>query len=267
MLQVVLSSQDSIAPVGILHPISFEVQHKPQLQQQQQQQQGLEDHLQQQQPVELTDAAAAVRTAAGTSNAAAGSPHVVEVPDDWLPEMILEAPAAAAAVVNCGAHSGGDNGVREGPSGKPSQILSSVSSWESRDHIHIISRGQIQETLDTIQQQQQQQEQVQGAKRLQKQQEQQNGGHDGGLVLGPEVTAAAMHAALSGVGQEMQQWPGLSWQHSVFVHLYLRDMEHFAAANQAYCQNLPQVGPPARACVQVRDQGGERGRRKRGGGP
>ncbi|WIA29375.1 hypothetical protein OEZ86_011879 [Tetradesmus obliquus] len=47
------------------------------------------------------------------------------------------------------------------------------------------------------------------------------------------------------------QQRGLSWLRSCFVHLYLADMAHFGAANEAYCRHLPQVDPPSRACVQV----------------
>ena len=37
----------------------------------------------------------------------------------------------------------------------------------------------------------------------------------------------------------------------LFVHLYLADMSHFAAANGAYRRHLPAVSPAARACVEV----------------
>jgi len=44
---------------------------------------------------------------------------------------------------------------------------------------------------------------------------------------------------------------GLSWRSALFVHLYLADMAHFAAANAGYAMALPPVNPPARACVQL----------------
>ena len=37
----------------------------------------------------------------------------------------------------------------------------------------------------------------------------------------------------------------------LFVHLYLADMSHFAAANGAYRRHFPAVSPAARACVEV----------------
>lgn len=37
----------------------------------------------------------------------------------------------------------------------------------------------------------------------------------------------------------------------LFVHLTLADMQHFAAANAAYCAAVPQATAPARACVQA----------------
>lgn len=44
---------------------------------------------------------------------------------------------------------------------------------------------------------------------------------------------------------------GLCLDIALFVHLYLADMAHFAAANTAYCRHLPAVSPSARACVQA----------------
>jgi len=37
----------------------------------------------------------------------------------------------------------------------------------------------------------------------------------------------------------------------LFVHLYLADMSHFAAANGAYRRHFPAVSPAARACLEV----------------
>ena len=38
---------------------------------------------------------------------------------------------------------------------------------------------------------------------------------------------------------------------AVFVHLYLRSMAHFPAANAAFARHFPAVNPPARACVEA----------------
>lgn len=66
-------------------------------------------------------------------------------------------------------------------------------------------------------------------------------------------TAAALDAALSAVSAALARMQDTtSWQLSCFVHLYLADMAHFAAANAVYCRHLPQLNPPSRACVQVR---------------
>ena len=43
----------------------------------------------------------------------------------------------------------------------------------------------------------------------------------------------------------------LSFDQTVFVHLLLKDMRHFAAANEIYCQFFPSVNPPSRACIEV----------------
>jgi diphthine-ammonia ligase len=71
----------------------------------------------------------------------------------------------------------------------------------------------------------------------------------------PEATAAAVRGALRAVQRQLQPL-GLGWGCSIFVHLYLRDMAHFAAANAAYCSVMPQHSPPSRACVQLPLPGG-----------
>ena len=48
----------------------------------------------------------------------------------------------------------------------------------------------------------------------------------------------------------------LNLRFALFVHLYLADMAHFAAANAAYCRRFPAVSPSARACVQAALPGG-----------
>ncbi|DBA87744.1 TPA: hypothetical protein ACH3X1_004745 [Trebouxia sp. C0004] len=65
-----------------------------------------------------------------------------------------------------------------------------------------------------------------------------------------EATAEALHAALLAVSQELAAL-GLKLDIVLFVHLYLADMSHFAAANGAYRRHLPAVSPAARACVEV----------------
>jgi len=44
---------------------------------------------------------------------------------------------------------------------------------------------------------------------------------------------------------------GVNLDIALFVHLYLSDMSHFAAANAAYCCHFPAVSPSARACVEM----------------
>jgi diphthine-ammonia ligase len=67
---------------------------------------------------------------------------------------------------------------------------------------------------------------------------------------GANGTAAAVHAALRAIGAALPGL-GLTWDDSLFVHLYLSDMAQFAAANAAYCKHLPRLSPPSRACVQL----------------
>ena len=43
----------------------------------------------------------------------------------------------------------------------------------------------------------------------------------------------------------------LSWGDVSLVHLYVADMSHFAAVNEAYVRVVPTIRPPARACVQL----------------
>jgi diphthine-ammonia ligase len=74
-------------------------------------------------------------------------------------------------------------------------------------------------------------------------------------AAGPDATAAALHAALHAISAELPGL-GLTWDDSLFVHLYLSDMAHFGPANAAYCQHLPALSPPSRACVQLALPGG-----------
>lgn len=63
-------------------------------------------------------------------------------------------------------------------------------------------------------------------------------------------TSSAVHAALSAVTSAASRH-GLTLDNALFVHLYLGNMAHFAAANAAYCAHLPASRPPSRACVQA----------------
>lgn len=56
--------------------------------------------------------------------------------------------------------------------------------------------------------------------------------------------------ALAAVQQAMQAG-GVGWSDSLMVHLYLRDMSHFAAVNNTYIRVVPATAPPARACVEA----------------
>ena len=47
----------------------------------------------------------------------------------------------------------------------------------------------------------------------------------------------------------------LTLDHALYVHLFLENMGHFAAANAVYCKRFPGSNPPARACVQVSNWG------------
>ena len=47
------------------------------------------------------------------------------------------------------------------------------------------------------------------------------------------------------------QTHSMDLSNAVFVHLYLRSMSHFPAANAAFARHFPAVNPPARACVEA----------------
>lgn len=57
-------------------------------------------------------------------------------------------------------------------------------------------------------------------------------------------------AALHALSKEMKA-SGVGWPDSLMVHLYLKDMSHFAAVNAAYIRVVPATAPPARACVEA----------------
>jgi diphthine-ammonia ligase len=79
----------------------------------------------------------------------------------------------------------------------------------------------------------------------------------GGPVAPPtaDATARAVRLALRAVERAANPSSSSSstpvWPRALFVHLLLRDMAHFAAANAAYCSVVPLLRPPARACVEA----------------
>lgn len=68
------------------------------------------------------------------------------------------------------------------------------------------------------------------------------------------ATCRALGACLRQIESEALRELGLSWADCVFVRLYLRDLTHFASANQVYIQQVPLHEPPARACVELPDE-------------
>eukprot|EP00903_Cladosiphon_okamuranus_P015964 g14746.t1 len=59
-------------------------------------------------------------------------------------------------------------------------------------------------------------------------------------------TADCLALALAGLEEV-----GVSFRDVCFVHLYLRDMEHFFAVNEEYCKWFQGENPPSRSCVAV----------------
>lgn len=149
--------------------------------------------------------------AAGSSTSLVDGCVVTEVPPDWQPAQAPATPSTAA-------------------SGSSSQRWSTqLRTTVSQQHVHVTcsARAPAAAAADSA-----------------------------CAAFSPEDTASAVDAALLAVtahlqDQQWQQGGSTSWQCSCFVHLYLADMSHFAAANAAYCRHLPQVNPPSRACVQV----------------
>ncbi|CAG9463590.1 unnamed protein product [Pedinophyceae sp. YPF-701] len=66
---------------------------------------------------------------------------------------------------------------------------------------------------------------------------------------GAESAAAAVEFALRAAISEATELAGCGIERAAFVQMTLRDMATFAAANGAYCQQMPQTLPPSRACV------------------
>jgi diphthine-ammonia ligase len=68
-------------------------------------------------------------------------------------------------------------------------------------------------------------------------------------------TRKALWEALCRIADALPEFHA-SWQDTLFVHLYLPNMRHFAAANAVYAQFFPAINPPARACVQLESTAG-----------
>jgi hypothetical protein len=74
------------------------------------------------------------------------------------------------------------------------------------------------------------------------------------------------HPHTQALESTLRRHHGMGLHHALFVHLYLGNMGHFAAANNVYCRHMPQHNPPSRACVQVGTGGWARGARRCGAG-
>lgn len=184
--QAVMLSDDSMAPVALLHPTAFHVEPK--------------------QPAgEGASSGGGASGSAAEEEAAAGC--VIEVPADWMPHAAPQ-PTAGAAAENAAAEEQADAaldvqlGMADG-----SQHCSLTAS------VAPAGAG----TLD---------------------------------LASAAGTAAALSAALRRLSAALPAL-GLSWQSSLFVHLYVPSMAQFAAANAAYAAFLPAVNPPSRATVQL----------------
>ena len=64
------------------------------------------------------------------------------------------------------------------------------------------------------------------------------------------AAAASTEAALLAVERRLTG-SGMGWSAVSMVHLYIADMSHFAAVNDAYVRVVPVSSPPARACVEL----------------
>ena len=196
--ETVVVSEDSLAPVALLHPTAFHVEPKQQQQERQQVAHGSSSGVGS--GGGGFEKALAVEQAAGTQG------RVVEVPDDFHPAEAGSPPAAPTAGVTPAAEAAGNIDaqlhVTEGiqfltltaevpaPSGDPSSCCTTVDA------------------------------------------------------------AAALIAALQLIQQSLPGL-GLTWRHSLFVHLYVPSMAAFVAANAAYSLFFPAVNPPSRATVEL----------------
>ena len=77
--------------------------------------------------------------------------------------------------------------------------------------------------------------------------------HPSLLSADPQDTSAAIHQAMAEINKRLSSLsPSLDVRsQAVFVHLYLSNMSHFAAANSAYSCHFPSLNPPSRACLQT----------------
>ncbi len=196
---MVLHSPDTIAPVGVLHPLSFHVQPKLQGQEQQHCYGVDTGGNRQQTPQPLPPAAA-----------------VTLVPLDWTPQVTQAGVAAANA--------------------SDTVWSLDVRVTTSSTHVHVMCAPCRSSSSD-------------------------GHGHGGSghgdgehVALTAADTASALLAALAAVPGALQGGGALQWETACFVTLYLADMCHFGDVNAAYCQVLPSVNPPSRACVQVRSE-------------
>eukprot|EP00740_Mantoniella_antarctica_P002777 CAMPEP_0181365862 /NCGR_PEP_ID=MMETSP1106-20121128/10341_1 /TAXON_ID=81844 /ORGANISM="Mantoniella antarctica, Strain SL-175" /LENGTH=654 /DNA_ID=CAMNT_0023481061 /DNA_START=513 /DNA_END=2474 /DNA_ORIENTATION=+ len=64
------------------------------------------------------------------------------------------------------------------------------------------------------------------------------------------AAAASTEASLLALERRLAA-SGRGWEDVSLVHLYVADMSHFAAVNEAYSRVMPALHPPARACVQL----------------
>ncbi|KAG1662759.1 hypothetical protein FOA52_006784 [Chlamydomonas sp. UWO 241] len=68
---------------------------------------------------------------------------------------------------------------------------------------------------------------------------------------GTDATVDALTLALETLEEELSRLGLDLSRHCMFVHLYLGNMGHFAAANKAYSHAFPLSNPPSRSCVQA----------------
>lgn len=157
-------------------------------------------------------------SAAATAGAGCGS--VTQVPDDWQPRLHTSSSVQ--------------------PSSTPAPLSSGVEHWctrfhttTSQQHVHIMCSAHL---TDAARQHTPQCTTADSPRHS----------------FTSDDTACALDAALLAITAQLARSCGATcWECSCFVHLYLADMSHFAAANAAYCRHLPQINPPSRACVQV----------------
>jgi diphthine-ammonia ligase len=184
--QAVMLSEDSMAPVALLHPTAFHVENK--------------------QPAgEGVSSRSGDGDIAAEGQAAAGC--VIEVPSDWTPAAAPQLTARAAT----------ENAAAEEQADAALDVQLSMADGSQYCSLTASVAPAGAGALD---------------------------------LASAAGTAAALSAALRRLSAALPAL-GLSWQCSVFVHLYVPSMAQFAAANAAYAAFLPAVNPPSRATVQL----------------